>query len=51
MFPELRKSKIMYNMIPHKSKVVHAEEDILNFSPIRHQIDSYPIKENNFDYE
>ena len=24
----------MYNMVPYKLKVIHAEDDILNFSPI-----------------
>ena len=24
----------MYNMVPYKLKVIHVEDDILNFSPI-----------------
>ena len=39
--------KKMYNMITYKSKVVHAEEDILNLSPIRQEINFYPSKYNN----
>ena len=38
----------MYNIIPYKSNVVHDEDDILNFSPIRQKINYYPRKENNF---
>ena len=34
-------------MITYKSKVVHAEEDILNLSPIRQKINFYPSKYNN----
>ena len=42
------KSKTMYNIIPYKSKVMHAEDDnILTFSPTRHKINAYPRKENN----
>ena len=37
----------MYNMIPYKSKMVHVEEDIINFSPIIHK-KSHPRKENNY---
>ena len=48
MYPEVLKSKIMYIMIPYKSKVLHEEDDILNFSSIRHKIFAYPIKDNNF---
>ena len=48
MFPEVWKSKTVYNVIPYKSKVVYAEEDILNFTPIRQKINSYPSKENKF---
>ena len=46
MFPEVRKLKTMYNMIPYRSKVIHAEYHILNFSPIRHKINAYPSKLN-----
>ena len=35
-------------MIPYKSKVMHTEYDILNFSPIIQKINSYPRKENNY---
>ena len=31
IFPEVWKSKTMYNMIPYKSKVMHTEYDILFF--------------------
>ena len=34
-------------MIPYKSKVVHAEEDIIHLYPIRQKINSYTRKENN----
>ena len=44
MFPEVQKSKTMYNMIPYKSKVVHSEDNILNLSPIIQKINSYPSK-------
>ena len=37
----------MYSMIPNKSKVMHFEVDIINFSPIRHKIYAYHRKENN----
>ena len=47
MFPEIWKPKTMYNMIPYKSKMVHAEEYIINFSPIIHK-KSHPRKENNY---
>ena len=42
----MEKKKKMYNMIPYKSKVMYAEDDIQNFSPIRHNINAYPRKEN-----
>ena len=29
---------------------MHAEDSILNFSPMRHKINTYPRKENNFGY-
>ena len=38
----------MYNMIPYKSNVVHAEYDILNLSTFKQKINYYPRKENNF---
>ena len=37
----------MYNMIPHKSKAMHVEDDIINFCPIRQKINSYTRKEKN----
>ena len=44
MFPEVLKSEKMYNMVPYKSMVVHAEEYIHNLSPIINEINSYPRK-------
>ena len=37
----------MYNIIPYKLKVMHAEENMLNLSPIRQKINAYPSKEKN----
>ena len=39
--------KKMYNIIPYKLKVMHAEENMLNLSPIRQKMNFYPRKENN----
>ena len=38
-------------MIPYKSKLMHAEDNIINFSPIRYKINFYPRKENNCGYD
>ena len=37
----------MYNMVPYKLKVVNVKYDILNFSPIRKNRNSYPSEDNN----
>ena len=34
-------------MVPDESKVMHIEDDILNFSPIRQNRNTYPSKEKN----
>ena len=37
----------MYNMTPYKSKVMHFEDDVLNFSLNRYNRNYYPRKYNN----
>ena len=34
-------------MVPYKLKMMHVEDDILNFSPIIHNRNNYPRKYNN----
>ena len=42
---------IFYNMLAYKSKLVHAEDNTLNFSPIRNNGSFCPMLYNNFcDY-
>ena len=41
----------MYNIISYKQRVIHVEDDIINFSPIKQNRNAYPGKGNNFgDY-
>ena len=38
----------MYNMVPYISKLIHSGYGILNLSPIVHNINAYPRKDNSF---
>ena len=37
----------MYDMVPYKLMVIHVEDDIINFSLIRQNSNSYPKEEKN----
>ena len=37
----------MYNVVPYKSKLIHVEDDIINLSPIKQNINNYLRKKNN----
>ena len=39
----------MYNIIPYKSKVMHAEDEILNFSSIRQKTNAYSSNETTVE--
>ena len=42
---------IVYILLSYKSKVVHVEDDTLNFSLIRNNNNGYPRTDNNYgDY-
>ena len=36
------------NIVPYKSKVIHVEYDIINFSPLIQNIDYYPREDNKY---
>ena len=38
---------IVYTMVAYKLKVINSEDDTLNFSPMRQNINDYPREDNN----